>query len=274
MKTIIQFILIFISYSTLAFSNENIRIYRLDCGQINFPELSYFSDTGEYDGKSGKMSVQCFLIKHPKGWLMWDTGLTEEFLNKPSTNIIGATETVSLSLEEQLKGIGISFADINYVGFSHMHADHSGNADLFKNSTWIMQKKEFDFATKIPTPIGMNPAKYKSINEVKKNLLEGDSDVFGDGSVQVLSTPGHTPGHQSLMVKLKKEGFLIFAGDLYHFNASRWYKRVPIFNSSRAETLASIDRLERLAKTKKARIVIPHETKSDIIFPQLPGYLE
>jgi N-acyl homoserine lactone hydrolase len=87
---------------------------------------------------------------------------------------------------------------------------------------------------------------------VQKKLLNGDYDVFGDGLVRILSTPGHTPGHQVLLVKLPSKGYVILTGDLYHLRQSRDERLVPVFNTSRAETLASIDRVERLAKNLKA----------------------
>lgn len=276
MKTITYyFLFLFIfSFSIRIHANDNVRIYELDCGHINFKELSYFSDTGDYDGKKGQMKVSCFLIKHPKGWLMWDTGLTQTLMGKPDTNVIGATESVLTGLESQLKILGLNFSDIKLVSFSHMHADHSGNADLFKSSTWILQQKEFDYATRVPPPIGMDPKNYSKLKDTKKILIDGDYDVFGDGLVKLFATPGHTPGHQSLIINLKKSGHLIFAGDTYHFNASRKYKRVPIFNTSRAETIASIDRIDQMAKSKKAKIIIQHETHPDFKFPAFPLYLE
>lgn len=272
MKIIITTFLL-MTFTKILYAQE-LSIYKLECGHIDFKELSYFSDTGDYDGKSGQMNVPCFLIRHPKGWFMWDTGLSQDLLGKPSTNVIGATESVTVRLETQLKQLGLNYSDINFVSFSHMHADHSGNADLFRNATWILQKKEFDYATRTPSPIGIDSKRFGQIKDVKKILIDGDHDVFGDGSVKLFATPGHTPGHQSLLVHLKKSGYIIFAGDLYHFTASKLYKRVPIFNTSRAETLASIERVDTLAKNKKARIIIQHETKDSVVFPTFPLFLD
>lgn len=273
MKTTFTF-LFFLLLSKISYADENIRIYKLNCGYIQFKEIGYFSDTGDYDGKSGNINVPCYLIKHPKGNLIWDTGLSMSLMGKPNVNVIGATESVSKDLEQQLKQIGIGLQEIKYVAFSHLHADHAGNADLFKTSTWLIQKKEYDFATHTPAPIGINQLNFASIEKVTKNLLEGDYDVFGDGSVKIIFTPGHTPGHQSLLLNLKKSGNVILAGDLYHFKTSQKKRRIPIFNYSRAETLASIDRIETLAKIKNAKIIIQHEIKNGIEFPELPGYLE
>lgn len=258
----------------LASANESIRMYRLNCGNIDFKDLSYFSDTGDYDGHAGELVVPCYLIKHPKGWLMWDTGLPEALIGKPNINMLGAKETVATTIESQFKVIGISMKDINFVSFSHLHGDHAGNANLFKGATWIMQKKELSFALMTPPPPGINPELFSALKTVKKIEADGDYDVFGDGTVKLLIAPGHTPGHQVLSITLAKKGTYILAGDLYHLDYSRKHHLVPIFNTSRAETLASIDRIEKLAKVKKATVITQHEPKDEKLFPALPKYLE
>lgn len=265
-------IIIFVVLSMFSFTSfASVRLYKLDCGQIDFKDLSFFSDTGDFDGKSGKMVVSCYLIKHPKGILMWDTGLTENLIGKPATNVIGATESVQLKLEEQLKAIGLGFKDITHVSFSHFHADHAGNANLFKDSTWILQKKELNFIK--GSPIGVIPELFSKISEVARIEVDGDYDVFGDGSVKLLFAPGHTPGHQVLALELKRGNYLL-AGDLYHLEHSREKKLVPVFNPSRAETLASIDRVEKYAKVKKAKVIIQHGPVSSLQVPALPKYLD
>jgi N-acyl homoserine lactone hydrolase len=273
-RILLGYLFILFSSGALAASVEPIRLYRLSCGNINFPDLSSFSDTGDYDGHSGEMVVPCYLIKHPKGWLMWDTGLPEALIGKSNINMLGAKETVSATIESQLKTIGVSLKDITFVSFSHMHGDHAGNANLFKDATWILQKKELSFALAAPPPPGIDPELFSALKTAKKIEVDGDYDIFGDGTVKVLIAPGHTPGHQVLNVTLRKNGTYILAGDLYHFDFSRKHHLVPIFNSSRAETLASIDRIEKLGKNKKAKVITQHEPKDAKLFPELPKYLE
>ena len=277
MKTTYRiFLTVFIIFATTAASasTEGLRLYQLNCGHIDFKDLSFFSDTGDYDGHSGEMVVPCYLIKHPQGWLMWDTGLPESLIGKPNINILGAKETVSTTIESQLKLIGITVKDIHFVSFSHLHGDHAGNANLFKDATWILQKKELAFATATPPPPGINPEQFSLLKSVKKIEIDGDYDVFGDGSVKFLIAPGHTPGHQVLNVNLKKKGPYILAGDLFHLDNSRKHHLVPIFNTSRAETLASINRIEGLAKIKKAKVITQHEPQAEKLFPALPKYLD
>ena len=105
-------------------------------------------------------------------------------------------------------------------------------------------------------------------------MIEGDYDVFGDGAVRILKTPGHTPGHQVLLLELRKSGTVILSGDLYHLRDNRKFRRIPTFNSSRAETLASIDRIERIVKNRKARFVVQHDPVDFAALPKFPAYLE
>jgi glyoxylase-like metal-dependent hydrolase (beta-lactamase superfamily II) len=133
-------------------------------------------------------------------------------------------------------------------------------------------KKELAWGTSVPTPSGIDPSTFSEYSRVKKKLLNGDLDVFGDGLVTILSTPGHTPGHRSLLVKLETKGFVILTGDLYHLTQSREERLIPSFNSSRAETLASIDRIERIAKNLHATVVVQHSKEDYATLPKLPDY--
>ena len=104
----------------------------------------------------------------------------------------------------------------------------------------------------------------------KVEALPGDKDVFGDGSVIVLSTPGHTPGHHSLLVRLKDTGNVLITGDLAHFRENYEGNGVPTFNTSRAETIASLDRFKQLAKNLKATVIIQHDARDVSKLPAFP----
>ncbi|TLY49111.1 MAG: N-acyl homoserine lactonase family protein [Gammaproteobacteria bacterium] len=253
-----------------------VRLYAIDCGLLQFKDLTPFADTGEYDGKPGNLAAPCFLIRHPKGNLLWDTGLGDKIAAaKDGVDVENGALHLSqkTTLIDQLKSIGVTPADVSYVAFSHFHFDHTGNAGEFTGSTWIVNKAEVATAQQNPPPYGFDPGIAALVAKAKTQPIDGDYDVFGDGSVKILKTPGHTPGHQVLEVKLKKSGVVILSGDLYHTLANRQFRRVPIFNTERADTLASIDRVEKIVTNTHARFVVQHSAEDFARLPKLPAYL-
>jgi glyoxylase-like metal-dependent hydrolase (beta-lactamase superfamily II) len=257
-----------------ALQADEVRLYALDCGRIDESSFGGYSDTGEYDGKPRTMSAPCFLIRHPKGTLIWDTGLGDKYAaTKGGVDDAGTHLSVSVRLVDQLKAIGLAPGAINLVAFSHLHADHTGNANLFGHSTFLMNAKEIAWASATPTPIGVDPATFSVYESANKQMIERDYDVFGDGRVLILRAPGHTPGHQVLLLRLKKAGAVILSGDLYHARESRQFRRVPAFNDSRAETLAYMDRIETIVKNLHARFVIQHDPADFAALPKFPAYL-
>jgi glyoxylase-like metal-dependent hydrolase (beta-lactamase superfamily II) len=253
-----------------------VRLYALDCGHASFKDFGMFADTGEYDGKPGEIADPCFVIRHPKGILLWDTGLGDKFVaSKDGADPEpGIHVTVSVTLLDQLKTLGLAPPDITYVAFSHFHFDHTGNANEFPGSTWILNKAELAAVLADPLPFGDSLDNISAYKTVKTQMIEGDYDVFGDGSVRILKAPGHTPGHQVLEVKLKKSGPVVLSGDLYHSRANREFARVPGFNVSRADTLASINRIEKLVKNAHARFVVQHDPEDFKALPKSPAYLD
>lgn len=253
-------------------SSAGIRLYTLDCGHLEFKDQSFFSDTGEYDGKSTAIAVPCFVIRHPRGTLVWDTGLSPAFPR--GVNAAGVSGGFEGSVEKDLAQIGLRPADVDYLAFSHLHSDHTGNANLFKSATWILNRAELEWALAGASGSPVDVATFSAYKSAKTRLIDGDHDVFGDGSVRILKTPGHTPGHQVLVLRLQKAGTVILAGDLYHFRADRAGKLIPLFNTDRAQTLASFDRVERIARNTHARLVIEHDPEDFRALPKFPAYLD
>ena len=254
---------------------NSVRLYALDCGRVHFNDGGIFSDTGEYDGKPLDLAAPCFVIRHPKGTLLWDTGLGDGLAkNKDGVDNGGIHLSVPVTLASQLERIGVAPADVTYVGFSHFHFDHTGNANLFTGATWLINKAELDFALSEPTPFGISTDTISGYKTAKVQNVEGDYDVFGDGSVRLLKTPGHTPGHEVLMLRLAKSGVVILSGDLAHTHANYDQRRVPSFNASRADSLASLDRVHAIAKRLKARVVVQHDPKDFAALPRFPAYLQ
>jgi ribonuclease BN (tRNA processing enzyme) len=133
---------------------------------------------------------------------MWDAGVIADSQFKGAGPVKEGISTATKPLLPQLAAAGYKPSDVTYFAMSHYHSDHTANANAFASSTWIVQKPERDvmFAA-TPTPI-MAPATFSALKDAKTTVLENeDYDVFGDGSVVVMSTPGHTPGHQVLFVK-------------------------------------------------------------------------
>jgi N-acyl homoserine lactone hydrolase len=263
-------------FSRAAEPGPAIKLYGFDVGHMVFNDMGMFSDTGEGAGQPGNVVATCFLVRHPKGDLLWDTGLPDALADKPggldAPGGIGHM-TVPTRLIDQLKTVGIAPSEIEFLAFSHMHPDHTGNANLFeKGPTWLLNQLEVNYA--LASPAHADPSSFSAYKTAKKQMIEGDHDVFGDGTVRILATPGHTPGHQVLEVRLAKAGTIVLSGDLYHSRRNERDKLIPAFNFSRAETLASFDRVSRILKNTHGRLIIQHAPEDLAAFPKAPKYLE
>jgi N-acyl homoserine lactone hydrolase len=252
-----------------------VRLYAIDCGKIEFSDMSAYADTGEYDGRSASMVAPCYLVAHPSGYLLWDTGLGDPLADlKGGLDAPPLHASVEIKLADQLSALGVGANDVTYVAFSHLHLDHTGNASAFGASTWIMNKRELAWA-RSDEGEGLVSLVWTSTYEAaKKLLINGDHDVFGDGSVRILRMPGHTPGHQVLLLKLARAGHIILAGDLFHTKENEREGRVPVTNVNRADTLASFERLRRLARVKQARVFVQHAPEDFAALPRFPSYLD
>lgn len=253
-----------------------IELYMLDCGRMELHRLDLFSDTGDYKPTDQKsILVPCFLVKHPDGILLWDSGLPDTLKENPEAGKSPFfTSVVEKTLVGALSELDLAPADVTHFAMSHLHFDHAGNANLFMASKLLIQNAEYEAGFGTLLPLGFDPATYSELKDADRLPLQGDHDVFGDGSVVVLSTPGHTPGHQCLLVNLQETGPIILSGDLFHLVANRKNARVPGFNTSRAETLASMDRIEKLAANLKARVVIQHDPDDHSGIPMSPQFLQ
>jgi glyoxylase-like metal-dependent hydrolase (beta-lactamase superfamily II) len=261
-----------------AAATDEVRLYALDCGHLNFKSLGMFSDTGEYDGRPGRMVAPCYLIRHPAGWMLWDTGLGDDLArSKEGIDLFDGLvhEEVPVTLVAQLDAIGLTPKNIRVVVFSHLHEDHVGNANLFaKTATWVINDRELAWAKSEPTPMRVDLALFDGIESADVKHIDGDFDVFGDGRVIVLKAPGHTPGHQVLLLRLKKAGAVLLTGGLYPLRENRAQKRVPSINVSRADTLATFDRIEKIAANLKARVIAQGDPADFAALPKFPAWLD
>jgi glyoxylase-like metal-dependent hydrolase (beta-lactamase superfamily II) len=244
------------------------RLYILNCGEGVAGDISRWSGTDI--GKSVPMSDNCYLIHHGQDWLLWDTGVTDAIAAMPNGQAPSDPRAIHWhrpkTLASELTTVGVKPSDIKYVAISHTHPDHIGNVEMFPQSTLLVQKAEYEW----PGPLGA--ARFKPEHPVKK--LEGDYDVFGDGSVTVISTPGHTPGHQSLLVKLPKTGAIVLSGDAVHFKSNWDNRRVPSINYDKDKTSASMQRIAGILSKEKAQLWINHDKAQRDTLKMAPGYYE
>jgi N-acyl homoserine lactone hydrolase len=212
----------------------------------------------------------CYLIKHSQGWMLWDTGVTDAIAAMPDGQAPADPKATHwrrpMTLVSELAALGLKPADIKFLAVSHTHPDHIGNVGLFPASMLLVQKAEYDW----PSPLGVG--RFKPEQPVQK--LEGDYDVFGDGSVTIISTPGHTPGHQSLLVKLNKTGALLLSGDAVHFRDNWDNRRVPAINFEKDKTATSLQRMADLLAKEKAQLWINHDKAQRDSLKMSPDYFE
>ncbi|ETF02954.1 lactamase [Advenella kashmirensis W13003] len=248
------------SFSAMAAKeNPSLRVYPLDCGRIRIKDMDMFADDGSYKGVSAQLVVSCYLIRHPKGDLLWDTGIGDQFTGPKGVELMpGNVAYMPVTLRSQLAWLGTRPGKIRYLAFSHEHIDHIGNANLMTGAIWLLNPKEHQWTVREEGHDGAPPALLAESTKAKIQWVKDDYDVFGDGTVRILQTPGHTPGHQSLFVRPSGEQPLILAGDVWHSRVNFLHNRVPRFNTSRSQTIASMQLLRDLARKTGARIVIGH----------------
>ena len=238
---------------------------RLDCGTSPppVPVNQRFSDTYAYGDLKIQFVFSCYLIKHGDDYLLWDTG---HAMTMPNV-------APKVSIVDQLAKLNVKPEQIKYVGISHYHADHTGQVDSFPKATVLIGKGDWDAITSPKPAQGVNFKPFEAWikGEGKVEPLTLDKDVFEDGTVIVLRTPGHTPGHSSLLVKLPQTGAFILVGDAIHFRENYDAFGVPGFNYDRAQTVASIERIKQIAANLKATVIIQHDARDVEKLPAFPA---
>jgi N-acyl homoserine lactone hydrolase len=230
------------------------KLYILNCGEGTAGEISRWSP-GVNEGKSMDFVDSCYLIKHAQGWFLWDTGIPDAVAAMPDGLAPADPKAVfwrrPKTLAAQLDQLGVKPSDIKAMAISHTHPDHIGNVEMFPSTMLYVQKAEYEW------PGANNQPRFKAEHPVTK--LEGDRDVFGDGSVTILATPGHTPGHQSLLVKLPNTGAIVLTGDAVHFRDNWDNRRVPSMNADKDQTTASMQKIADTLTKEKAQLWINHD---------------
>jgi N-acyl homoserine lactone hydrolase len=239
------------------------RLYVIDCGERTAPDVAPWTP-GVNVGRPVDFVDTCYLIKHGTDWMAWDTGLTDAIYAAPSADPNAWKRTKSLAGE--LEKIGVKPSDVKFVAVSHTHSDHIGNVELFPQALLLVQKAEYDW------PGQDNKPRFLPSHPVK--TLEGDYDVFGDGSVMLISTPGHTPGHQSLLIKLPQTGAVLLSGDAVHLKDNWEAKRVPAINVDKEKSAASMQRMSELMEKNKAQLWINHDKPQSLTMKRPPEFYQ
>lgn len=266
MRNLMAMLAIIASMSVCASAQTapEITLARFDCGTGQAPtDVGLrFTDTYAYSGLKIQIVYSCYLIKHGDDYMVWDAG----------QSMSAGAVAPKVSLVDQLAQLRLTPRQIKFIAISHYHGDHIGQVGSFPDSTLLIGKRDWDALTKNPEP-PVNPAPFAHwiTGGGKLETVAQDKDVFGDGSIVMLNMPGHTPGHHSLLVRLKNKGPVLLTGDLAHFRENYDGDGVPNFNTDRTETLSSFDRFKKIAKNLKATVIIQHDARDIAKLPPFPA---
>jgi len=254
------------SLSAVAQTAPEVTLARIECGTAAKPTnvAERFSDTFAYKPDLAlEFTFSCYLIKHGDEYMVWDTGFA------PGSN----PNAPKVGIVERLAEVKVKPEQVKYVGISHFHGDHTGQLAPFAGATLLIGKGDWDGINALPPVQGANAAGFKDwmgANARKVEALTLDKDVWGDGTAMVIRTPGHTPGHSSLLVRLKSGNFLL-SGDAAHFHENYESNGVPAFNYDRAQTVASLERMKKIAANLNATVIIQHDLRDIGKLPAFPA---
>jgi N-acyl homoserine lactone hydrolase len=246
-----------LSVASLASAGPQLTVF--DCGKLNFESITAFGLSDDAT-EVRELFVPCYLIQHEKGLLLWDFGLPLEIAGAGRVDLQpGSSMQYDRSLLQQMKKLQLKPDDINFIAPSHMHFDHVGAIGAFPKATLLIARKEYTAAfSDAEANVYYDSSLYAAAADNPRVLLDNDYDVFGDGTVMIIPAPGHTPGHQVLLVRLANSGTIVLSGDLYHFEASVKQHAVPEFNTDPAQTRSSMAKVEALLKSESATLWIEH----------------
>ncbi|ANM32160.1 hypothetical protein ABI59_08920 [Acidobacteria bacterium Mor1] len=252
-----------------------LRLYTVDCGSIAVDDMAPFADDGSLDGESVDLANPCFLVRHGARWLLWDTGHPDSLAGTAGIAGGGFHSTRTGRLVDQLRRLDLTPESIDYLALSHHHPDHAGNANLFRQSTWIVSRAEHEHMFSPATRENREFFdRYSDLEHSPALIFDREHDVFGDGSATIFTMPGHTPGSSVLLLRLAESGALFLTGDLYTHERALESNSVPRFTMNREELLASRRRFKNLAAREKARIVVQHAKPHFESLPRFPEFLD
>ena len=263
--------------ATAAPSAKTLRLYILDCGTIDAGDPKGFNLSKEELHGDGHFVSPCYLIVHPKGVLVWDVGQVPDSAIKDDGTEASRNGVLKAKrkLLPQLAAVGVKPKDVAYLAMSHYHGDHTANANAFAQSTWIVQKAEYDVMFGGKSIAMATPEDYSDLRNAKRITLNNeDHDVFGDGRVIIKSAPGHTLGHQILFLKLERFGPLLLAGDLYHYPEEKTLDRVPSVDVDAALTRQTRKKVDAFLKETGATMWIQHDPATYARLKKAPDFYD
>jgi glyoxylase-like metal-dependent hydrolase (beta-lactamase superfamily II) len=259
------------------------RLYVLDGGVLASDPTRYRLTVEEVD--ETPLSIASYLIVHPRGVLLWDAGAvadgeriagplgTEQRLLRAD----GQERFVKLGppLLEQLAAAGYAPSEVTHLALSHLHWDHTADANAFAHATWLVRQIERDAMFGAEPPGAARPATYAALEDSRTVIItDEEHDVFGDGTVIIKHAPGHTQGHQVLYVKLAKTGGVLLSGDLYHYPQERTLKRLPTFEFSEEQTRIAREDVEKFLTRTGAALWIQHELAAHRKLKKAPEFYD
>lgn len=237
---------------------------------LNTAELTLpYTPVVDFDLGTFTIVVPAYLVDHPEGTVLIDTGLNHNLVRDPAGygagHLAGMVGQASIEdhepLPDQLDALGYAPTDIDYAVLTHLHFDHTGYLDTFGAAEFIIQRDELQYAwwpDEEQFPFFLFDD-FANLREYDVSTVEGEHDLFGDGTVLCLPTPGHTPGHQSVELSLGDDRPLILASDVAYCREAYEKERWMTFDWSVEQALESIRRIKHRAAVENARVSILHE---------------
>jgi glyoxylase-like metal-dependent hydrolase (beta-lactamase superfamily II) len=229
-------------------------------------------------GRRWIVPVLSILVDHPRGRLLFDTGVHCLARVDPLTRL-GADRMKRLTVKSgeaddvvpQLARLGLTPGDVRYVANSHLHFDHCGGNEFFPHATFLVQRPELETARRPDWPTGYKPSVIDFDHPLDYRMLDGEHDVFGDGSVVLLPTYGHTPGHQSLLVRAGKGAQLVCASDACYTRENMDRDVLPTILWDAAVMRDSLAALRRLRDKGGATMLYGHDPAQWETIPRPPA---
>jgi len=250
---------------------KTLRMYVFDCGVLKIADPMPLFGLKKEEVGATDLSDAAYLIVHPRGTLMWEAGLV------PDSSIGGANArpgAPTRKLKDLMADVGYKPADVTYFAISHGHGDHTANANDFQASTWLVNKAEHEAMFAEKAPRFYTPATYSMLKTSMTKFIDGDYDVFGDGSVVMKLAAGHTVGHQVLFLRLPKTGNVVLSGDLYHYPEERTLNRIPTFEVDEAKTRASRADIDAFVARNRAQLWVQHDIAAYAKLKKAPAFYD